>query len=307
MENREHIVKNFLDFFSSLGYTACQQAPLITSDKSLLFTNATIVPWKKYVVGETIPERGVMAMQQCLRLRVLEDPITIENQEERFSNRFLGYFNMLGVLTEDVTIVKAIPSLLIEKYGIKKERIKIFAPEKDTFASLTEFNVEYDTLENYIWQYGIKDTVGRGATIALKQQDNTYKEIGQLIEIQHKEKKTYEFGFGLETFITRKESYPDYRAWTISSCVPERYRFKTLLDLYSCFGASMSIEKSLLTKKHRREIRRLSRRIAKMEDILKIDSEITNYGIDQFIKIEFNKNIDILEELSYARRSLKNE
>src|SRR3989344_9151385 len=95
-KTKQIIVDTFLNYFSNQGYMVDQSVPFVTEDNSVLFTNATIIPWKKYVLSETIPGEGVCMKQPCLRLHALNDSIQKGIDYETSFVRFLGYFNMLG-------------------------------------------------------------------------------------------------------------------------------------------------------------------------------------------------------------------
>lgn len=254
-KTKQSIVDTFLNYFSNQGYEIDQPAPLVTEDKSVLFTNATIIPWKKYVLNELIPKEGICMKQPCLRLHALSDPIQKGINYETSFVRFLGYFNMVGLITElknGEKVASDILNLLTNSYNIRRKSIKVMSSKKDVFIRTLEgkVSIEYDTKQEsfYRWDYGIKGVCGSGATFCLKQQDGTFKEIGQLIKIKNSDdKEIFEFGFGIETFLSRLQSRKDYSAWTIFHCLPEEYRFKTLLDLTSCLGATSSINPDLLT------------------------------------------------------------
>ncbi|MDK2907884.1 MAG: hypothetical protein PWQ87_342 [Candidatus Woesearchaeota archaeon] len=123
------------------------------------------------------------------------------------------------------------------------------------------------------------------------------------------DREAFEFGFGIETFLSRLESRQNYSAWTIFHCVPEEYRFKTFLDLTSCFGASISINPSLITRKHRKEIIRLAKRIVYIEKMLNIPTNDLEDSINKFINVEFNLDLreSVTERLNHARELIQNE
>ncbi len=167
-------------------------------------------------------------------------------------------------------------------------------------------NIDYDTKQEsfYHWDYGIRGVYGRGATFCLKQKDETFKEIGQLIKIKSLGgRETFEFGFGVETFLSRLQSRQDYSAWTIFHCLPNECRFKTLLDLTSCLGVASTIDPSLMISKHRKEIMRIAKKIAYAERVFDIPKGTLEDSINKFINVEFNYYSEdyITDKLNNAR------
>ena len=317
-EIKKTISNLFLEYFSQKNYTFHPEANLITSDKSLLFTNSAIIPLKKYIRENNIPENGFYLKQPCLRLHGLTDPLTKSMAQERNFERFLGYFNMMGILVnknKKNEIQSNILELLLDKYNIPESEIKVFAPENVEFIREIDknLNVEYGSKDKsfYSWNYGEENLSGIGVTFSLLQKNKKFEEIGQIIQIKNNGKISgYEFGFGIETFLSRKNKDNSYNAWTISHCVPEKYKFKTALDFFSCLGTMCMINPALMNRKHRKEIRRLSNKIIKLENLFEIPlGQIDSY-INKFINLEFNdfsKEGEIKKLLNYARGKQKNE
>ena len=305
------VEKTFLDFFKRHGYLFTPSASLITADETLLFTNDTITPWKHYMLNENTPLPGVCMTQPCVRLQGLRDTLTEENKDERKFERFLGYFNSLGIFaapSEKEALQNLVVDLFTSEYGISHKEIKIFASQTMNFLDRLDgrITVERDTrLQKYYqWKYGLEGVCGSGATIGLLQKSGEFLEIGQIIEVRKQGKVAgYEFGFGRETFLARKHKSEKYDAWTITHCVPDELRFKTLLDVYSCFGAVCTIPEELFTRSHIAARTRLARAVAKLEDIFDVAPELTNIALNTFVDAEFQIPAEsrISQELSKAR------
>lgn len=317
---KEHnrVKHTFFTYFHNQGYKLCPESNLITEDDSILFTNATIIPWKKYISGKSILQQNEFMKQACLRLHVLNDSFVKGAVSETVPERFLGYFNMLGLISgeeQEEILPFQILDLLIEKYKIPKGEIKVFASNDQEFISCLEkeIEIEYNSKNPsfYNWDYCIDGVSGKGATFSLLQKNEEFKEIGQLVQIKNGNGSSfYEFGFGIETFLARSKKEDTYNSWSITSCVPKEYKFKLLLDLFSCFGATCIIPLELRNKRHKREIRRISRRVAKLEKLINIPNELTEDIIDNFIKLEFNITgirDSMVIELQNARESVKRD
>ncbi len=316
LETRDIIIKTYTNFFTGKGYCSSEPAELITNDDSLTFTNSTIVPWKEYSYSIPIPSGGIFVnpKQPCLRLHSLTDRITAQSAFETSSKKLLGFFNMLGILCEKEK-AESLPvdvfNLLTECYKIPRESIKIFVSDENYFVNSLEGKLEIvretGNKREYEWRYGEKyELVGEGAKIRLLQEDGSFASIGQIIKVNSPHKITFEFGFGVETFLSTLESRKDYSPWTIFHCLPNEYRFKTLLDLTSCFGAVSTIDSNLLTSKHRKEITRLAKRIAYTERLFDIPYGLLENSINKFINIEFNQDLmkDLKNKLDSARREV---
>ena len=76
------------------------------------------------------------------------------------------------------------------------------------------------------------------------------------------------------------------------------------MDLTSCLGATSTIDSSLLTMKHRKEIVRLAKRIAYAERIFDIPNGLLEYSINRFINTEFNYDSGdyVSDKLNHARK-----
>lgn len=307
----------FMQYFSSKGYQVHEDSSLVAhDDDTLLFTNDTIAPWKNHLL-EGIPEEGMALQQPCLRLQGMRDTICREISLEFQPQRFLGYFTSLGVLVgarKREVLQEHISELLLDAYAIDSSRVRIFGrKDMHCLGRLCEqFTV--DTTPNksvyYTWKYGLEGIVGKGATVGIESNRGEFQEVGQVIEICQREQVIgYEFGFGAETFTSRLRNDPDYSAWSIYHAVPEsHFRFKTLLDTYSCMGAILSVPTADLGDRHLEERRRISRNIAEMEELFGFTPNWTQNVLDQFLLAEFDRQIktNIREEINEEAEEFKN-
>jgi alanyl-tRNA synthetase len=83
----------FIDFFAQRGHTPVASSSLIPHDDTLLFTNAGMVPFKPYFVGdETPPYPRATSIQKCVRAGGKHNDL----EEVGRTDRHFTFFEMLG-------------------------------------------------------------------------------------------------------------------------------------------------------------------------------------------------------------------
>lgn len=93
MQHSFEIRNAFLNFFANKGHKIMPSSNLITGDKSLLFVNAGMVPFKKYFLNEEIPPYSTMTTaQKCLRVSGKHNDL----DQVGFTKRHHTFFEMLG-------------------------------------------------------------------------------------------------------------------------------------------------------------------------------------------------------------------
>jgi alanyl-tRNA synthetase len=83
----------FLDFFAARGHIVVPSSSLIPHDRTLLFTNAGMVPLKPYFVGdEAPPYKRAASCQKCVRAGGKHNDL----DDVGLTNRHFTFFEMLG-------------------------------------------------------------------------------------------------------------------------------------------------------------------------------------------------------------------
>ena len=122
----------FTEFFASKAHTRVPSASLIPHDQTLLFTNAGMVPFKPYFVGdETPPYRRAVSVQKCARAGGKHNDLDDVGR----TKRHLVFFEMMGNFSfGDYFKSDAIPwswELVTEVFGFDGDQLWITVHESD--------------------------------------------------------------------------------------------------------------------------------------------------------------------------------
>lgn len=212
-EIQQSVVLTFDNFFIGRGYRKFAPEPILPqTDNSILFTNSTIVPLKSLVEERRIPNPGCFVIQPCLRNQNLQ----IMHEDEAIPE-YMNYFTMLGTLAfpgRYGEVAEESWELLTQHLNIPRKNIKIFisSQDKDMLSIWQNMTggpiVEVDSKEEgyYEWSYGMPGVSGRGLTFSIRFKDSgIFRDIGNIITMKTRggEVVGYEFGFGVETILSR--------------------------------------------------------------------------------------------------------
>lgn len=206
----------FVRHFQGCEYEIVAADPIIPkSDKTVLFSNATITPVKALLEKGKIPDHGWVVDQPCLRLQNLS-----LYPDRQFEPEYMSFFHMVGIYTpvlneKNVTEIWSvfrkcgldISRISLEGCGRDRdmaEILSLYAPQKIAFRERAVHEGYYD------WKYDFKSYVGRGIHFMINQgKPFSCLSIGQLVEMSDGDELVgYEFGFGIETFLARKDFSP---------------------------------------------------------------------------------------------------
>jgi alanyl-tRNA synthetase len=128
----EAIRNTFVRFFSEREHMHIPSASLIPNDTTLLFTNAGMVPFKPYFLGEqSAPHARAVSVQKCLRAGGKHNDL----EEVGHTDRHLTFFEMLGNFSfGDYYKEKACPwawEFVTEGLGMDPERLWVTVFDTD--------------------------------------------------------------------------------------------------------------------------------------------------------------------------------
>ena len=159
----------FLDFFESRGHTVVPSASLIPVDPTLLLTNAGMVPFKPYMLGEeTPPYKRAVTVQKVARTSDIDIVGT--------TARHLTFFEMLGNFSfGEYFKERAIPwshELITEGFGLDPDRLWFTVHHTDDEAAeiwIDEVGASPDRVqrrgEDNFWQMGVPGPCGPSSEI----------------------------------------------------------------------------------------------------------------------------------------------
>ena len=293
----------FIDFFTNKNYKL-EKSVKITSgiDPSVFFVGSTISVLKPLLLNDNIDSTGNIAIQNAIRSRALNRIYIPEKIE------WSSYFDAIGLLVNYNNIDNIIGDVLEylnNKADISYQDIQININSKDVdlVKSLENVNpgvkVQFDTKPEayYKHRYGLDDLgiYGRNMNIAIKDKsDNIYKDIGNIIVIESKDKKYgVEYGSGVNSMIMRTEGIDtSIEASTVADIVTfdslEKYKFADCLSVVSHL-ASEDIETMFRKSRSLLGIyRKYLRALDYWREKLNISSEQLNEMIKNYLLLKYN-------------------
>ncbi|AOT04761.1 alanine--tRNA ligase [Arthrobacter sp. U41] len=129
----QEITKRWIDFFVSKGHTAVPSASLVSSDPSLLFTVAGMVPFIPYLTArEEAPYKRATSVQKCIRTGDIEEVGKTARHGTFF--QMCGNFSFGDYFKEDA--IKFAWELLTKSvedggYGLPPENLWVTVYEED--------------------------------------------------------------------------------------------------------------------------------------------------------------------------------
>jgi alanyl-tRNA synthetase len=165
----QEIRQAFIDFFIERDHVFRPSASLIPVDPTLLVTNAGMVPFKPYFLGQEVPPwPRAVSVQKCVR--------TVDIDIIGTTQRHLSFFEMLGNFSfGDYFKEKAIPfgyEFVTEMLGLEPDRLWFTVYETDDEAAqiwIDDVGVPPDRVQrggkDNFWQMGVPGPCGPSSEI----------------------------------------------------------------------------------------------------------------------------------------------
>lgn len=202
----KQIKESLLAYYQARGFTLYESFPLATDDPTVLFTNATITPFKHFFGDRDATPHNYALVQRCLRVGGGAGELETARADPNYSS----FFEMFGSGLFDCSHRTATEYFLdmLVHIGLPKVSLRFTVPEATMFTTaLVECGVDESSIfainENsefwQEWRFGKDDLIGKGITAIYANDDarvvsidgmanapQSFVEIGNLIHVYGK-------------------------------------------------------------------------------------------------------------------------
>lgn len=175
-----------LEFHRNRGYKLFEPFPLVSTDLTVMFVNATITPFKSWFVDSSIQPNNYALIQGCFRMGGASELDVVGTNPYYFT-----FFEMFGSGTFNTTHDQAASYLLdlLAVFGIGKEYLYFTIPVSEEFyRALRRNGIEEErifqlTENGYFWQewkFGVPGPVGHGLTVIFSRSPESIESVEHL-------------------------------------------------------------------------------------------------------------------------------
>lgn len=301
----DYVIEQFRNCFRKNGYY--EEAPVDISsgmDDSVTFIGSTISVLKPIFLENRIKEQGHFLIQPAIRTQSLKNIYNLDVVSE-----WSSYFDALGTLVRYGKLNKLVDDTLdffLKYLKIPTSRllIRINSSDIDLVQSIKPYShqiqIEYDSKPDsyYRHKYGLSkySIYGRNFNIAiLDLTDNLYKDVGNIIIIESKDKKYgVELALGVNSIIMRKDGV---KTSLEASILGDIVSFET--NAHYKYAECLSVVSNLLyenidSKGQKRYgiylFRKYRKALFYWADYLNIDMETMILQIEKYIQNKYKLN-----------------
>ncbi|MBU2101471.1 hypothetical protein KKH05_02030 [Patescibacteria group bacterium] len=183
----QQIKDTIVEFHGDRGYRLFEPFPLVSTDPTVLFVNATITPFKTWFTSNTTCPEDYALIQGCLRMGGANELDLVGINPYYFT-----FFEMFGSGMFRADHEEAVAYLLdfLMAFGISEDRLYFTTPIEGKFQRALKRNgVREDRVfqlaeNDHFWQewrFGTPGPVGHGLTVVLSRSSKQVESIEQLI------------------------------------------------------------------------------------------------------------------------------
>lgn len=211
---RSQLISGYVNHFKSFGFKEESPLPITSNqDESVIFIGAAICGLKKdYIHPRSIPSKGIVIAQNCVRTRNIKRMLDPE-----FQPNWGSYFTNIDTISpyeKKEEVLKRTLDFFYEVAGIPKENLILRVNSQDReLYSLASSQVQEKQLETdqhpeiyYRHKIGIDEIKGKNFNFAIRHaQSGQYADVGNFIIFEDSSgKKFLEVGFGDTTILQLK-------------------------------------------------------------------------------------------------------
>lgn len=211
------IKTKLLEFHRNRGYELFEPFPLVSTDPTVMFVNATITPFKSWFVDSSIQPNNYALIQGCFRMGGASDLDVVGVNPYYFT-----FFEMFGSGTFNATHDQAVSYLLdlLAVFGIGKEYLYFTIPAGEQFhEALRRNGIEEErifqlTENDYFWQewkFGVPGPIGHGLTVIFSHSPEKIESVEQLVINQNRYVEL------LNLIHVHSQSLPDGRIMSVAN------------------------------------------------------------------------------------------
>lgn len=180
--------KVLLDYHQSRGFVLYDSFPLVSKDPTVLFTNATITPFKHFFQNPDVIPHDYALIQQCLRVGGGAGGLETAQKDPNYSS----LFEMFGCGLFGRSYTEAVRYFLdmLGEVGLPKESLRFTVPDRSEFADALVVNgVERSSVfaitENgefwQEWRFGRNGLVGKGLTAIFARDGHRVESVEEMV------------------------------------------------------------------------------------------------------------------------------
>lgn len=180
-------IKNaLLEYHRKRGFTLYDSFPLVSSDPSVLFTNATITPFKKFFDGTETPHNYAL-VQRCLRVGGGAGELETAGTNPNYSS----FFEMFGSGLFDRGYQEAVEYFIgmLTSTGLLMKNLRFVVPVSEYFskallaqgvAASSIFPITKNGEFWHEWRFGKNGLIGSGITAIFAHMGKVAKSVDEM-------------------------------------------------------------------------------------------------------------------------------
>jgi len=184
----QQLRKSLLEYHRTHSFVLYESFPLVTNDSTVLFTNATVTPFKHFFGDQDVTPHNYALIQQCLRVGGGAGGLETAQHDPNYSSLFemfgCGLFNCAYPVAVKYFID------MLGHIGLPKAKLRFTVPETSHFTdALIKNGIESSSIfainENgefwQEWRFGKNGLVGNGLTAIFAREDHHVISVGEMV------------------------------------------------------------------------------------------------------------------------------